>query len=38
MADMRLSLQEVTMDFRDRRLWYGLAAVIVLIAIAYGVG
>jgi hypothetical protein len=26
------------MDFKDRRLWYLVAAVIVLIIIAYGAG
>jgi hypothetical protein len=31
--------QEVTMDFKDRRLWYGLIAVIVvLLLIGYAAG
>ncbi|PAQ10591.1 hypothetical protein CIT26_07830 [Mesorhizobium temperatum] len=31
--------QEVTMDLKDRRLWYGVAAVIVvLVVIAYAAG
>lgn len=31
--------QEVTMDLKDRRLWYGVvAAIVVLVAIAYAAG
>lgn len=26
------------MDLKDRRLWYGLAAVVILIVVAYGTG
>jgi hypothetical protein len=30
--------QEVTMDLKDRRLWYGVAVIVVLIVIAYAAG
>jgi hypothetical protein len=31
--------QEATMDFNDRRLWYGVAvAIVVLLVIAYAAG
>jgi hypothetical protein len=30
--------KEVTMDLKDRRLWYGVAVIVVLIVIAYAAG
>jgi hypothetical protein len=30
--------QEVTMDLKDRRLWYGVVVIVVLIVIAYAAG